>query len=61
MGAPPLRKVSRVAELERIRDELLARVGEATLREKGAGERLAALEEEIADAKAAASDSRCET
>lgn len=45
-----------MAELERSRDELVVRVGEATLREKGAGERLSALEEEMADAKSAVAD-----
>ena len=49
----PFWKVVRVAELERSREDLEARVGEAALREKGAGERLAALEEEIVDAKSA--------
>lgn len=50
-----------MAELERSRDELMVRVGEATLREKGAGERLSALEEKMAEATAAAADSGCDT
>lgn len=45
-----------MAELERARDELMTRVGEATSREKGAAERLATLEEEMTDAKAAVAD-----
>lgn len=40
----------RVAELERARDDLTARVEEASARKNGAGDRLAALEELIAEA-----------
>ena len=40
-----------MGELERAREVLRVRVDEANAREKGAGERLAALEEEIAEAK----------
>ena len=40
-----------MAELERAREALVVRVDEANAREKGVGERLAALEEEMAEAK----------
>ncbi|CAM9172353.1 unnamed protein product [Pylaiella littoralis] len=49
-------KMARVAELERARDDLTARVDAAIASEKGAGERVSALEEEAADAKALATD-----
>lgn len=50
-GARSSHKVSRVVQLERARDALTARVDEANAREKGVGERLAALEETMAEAK----------
>ncbi|CAM9450352.1 unnamed protein product, partial [Ectocarpus sp. 13 AM-2016] len=50
------RKIFRVGELERRRDELTARLDEANAREEGAGERVSKLEEEIADAKTTAAD-----
>ncbi|CAN0456619.1 unnamed protein product, partial [Ectocarpus sp. 12 AP-2014] len=50
------RKIFRVGELERRRDELTARLDEANAREEGAGERASKLEEEIADAKTTAAD-----
>lgn len=40
-----------MVELERAREALVVRVDEANAREKGVGERLAALEEEMAEAK----------
>lgn len=52
----PSPKMARVAELERARDDLTARVDAAIASEKGAGERVSALEEEAADAKALATD-----
>eukprot|EP00904_Undaria_pinnatifida_P001449 jgi/Undpi1/11304/HiC_scaffold_30.g13602.m1 len=44
-------KVSRVAELGRARDALMLRVDGSNAREKGRGERLVALEEEMTEAK----------
>lgn len=40
-----------MGELERARKALAVRVDEANAREKGVGERLAALEEDMAEAK----------
>lgn len=46
--------MSRVAELEAARDELMVRVERANAKERGAGERTSALEEDMADAQSVA-------
>lgn len=47
-----------MAELQRAHKELTVRVDTANAREKEAGERLSALEEEVADAKMKADETR---
>ncbi|CAM9297243.1 unnamed protein product [Scytosiphon promiscuus] len=49
-------KISRVTELERDRDKLTARVEKANAKERVAGQRASALEEEMADAKTVATE-----